>query len=412
MAEIEEGKLSDFKPQEDNANQHTERGLRALSKAMGEVGYVAPMTAAANGEVIDGSARLEQSFDQFEDEAIVVHHDGRRPIVMVRDDVESADDPMAKQISWGANRIGQLDLKWSPAQMAKDLAAGVDLSALFSEKELEIELAELAGGDEGGDGADAKMDLADELQERWGVELGDVWECGEHRVICGDSTDRGVVSRLMGDDKADCLIADPPYGMNLETNYRRGGTEIGYNGVSDKNRGNYSPVIGDDKIFNPTQIFKIVDVKEQFWFGADYYAENIKDRNKGSWLVWDKRTGIEDIQFSLSEFELIWSKSRHLRTILRVKWFGIQGMEKQDTKQRVHPTQKPLELIEKIIALCNNANLILDPFLGSGTTLIACQKLNRRCYGIELDPSYVAVTLQRYLDSTGTTPTKQETQNV
>lgn len=109
MAKVEDGKLSDFRPQEDNTNVHTQRGLKALSDAYSEVGYVAPMTAAANGEVLDGSARLEQAFDQFEDEALVIHHDGSRPIVMVRDDVSDADDPRAKRISYGANRIGEID---------------------------------------------------------------------------------------------------------------------------------------------------------------------------------------------------------------------------------------------------------------------------------------------------------------
>jgi len=148
---------------------------------------------------------------------------------------------------------------------------------------------------------------------------------------------------------------------------------------------------------------EIVNIREQFWFGADYYAENIQNKNNGAWLVWDKRAGIENIKFSLSEFELIWSKVRRLRSIIRVKWFGIQGMEKQDTKYRVHPTQKPVELIEKIIKLCD-VNIILDPFLGSGTTLIACENLGRRCRGIEIDPGYAAVTLQRYLDITKVKP--------
>lgn len=137
MAEIEDGKLSDFRPQEDNANTHTERGLKALSDAYGEVGYVAPMTAAANGEVLDGSARLEQAFDQFDDEALVIHHSGDRPIIMIRDDVPDADDPRAKRISYGANRIFEIDLNWSPEQLLLDKEAGVDFSGLFYENEFD-----------------------------------------------------------------------------------------------------------------------------------------------------------------------------------------------------------------------------------------------------------------------------------
>ncbi len=96
---VESGKLSDFRSQTKNANAHTERGLKSLEDAYNEVGYVAPMTAASDGEILDGSARLEQSFDQFDDEALVVRHDGRKPIIMVREDIRDATDPKAKKIS-------------------------------------------------------------------------------------------------------------------------------------------------------------------------------------------------------------------------------------------------------------------------------------------------------------------------
>lgn len=140
MAKLKKAKLSDFKPQADNANVHTERGLETLGDAYEGVGYVAPMTAAANGEMLDGSARLEEAAKHFDDEALVIHHDGSRPVIMVRDDVGDADDPKAKQISYGANRIGELDLAWDAGQVLADVEAGVDLSNLFTDNELaEIE---------------------------------------------------------------------------------------------------------------------------------------------------------------------------------------------------------------------------------------------------------------------------------
>lgn len=137
---VEDGKLSDFQPQEKNANTHTERGLQALGDAYSEVGYVAPMTAAANGDMLDGSARLEKAFDQFDDEALVIHHDGSIPIVMIRDDVKDADDLKAKRISYAANRISEIDLNWDPAQFVADIDAGVNFEGLFSDNEMtEIE---------------------------------------------------------------------------------------------------------------------------------------------------------------------------------------------------------------------------------------------------------------------------------
>ena len=138
-------------------------------------------------------------------------------------------------------------------------------------------------------------------------------------------------------------------------------------------------------------LFSYVD--EQFWWGADYYRQHLP--RGGSWIVWDKRHTIEGVKYSLSEFELCWSKTSHHRFILRVPWFGAIGTEKQDTQNRLHPTQKPLGVYEPLIKKYGK-EIILDSFLGSGTTLIACHNLGRRCRGIEIDPGYVAVCLEMF----------------
>lgn len=136
MAQIETKKLSDFKSQNENANGHTERGLKSLSVAYEKVGYVAPMTADANNEILDGSARLQKAVDQFPDEALVIRHDGSKPVIMVREDIKDGTDPKAKLISYGANRIAETNLDWEPGQVLVDVENGVDLSGLFSDNEL------------------------------------------------------------------------------------------------------------------------------------------------------------------------------------------------------------------------------------------------------------------------------------
>ena len=131
-------------------------------------------------------------------------------------------------------------------------------------------------------------------------------------------------------------------------------------------------------------------------WGADYYAELIPSRKNGSWLVWDKREGIEGVEFSLSSFELCWSKERHSRDIIRKRWMGLMGTETQDIRSRVHPTQKPTELFDWIIEkYTNRDDNVVDPFVGSGTTIVACQNLGRKCKAIEISPEYCAVTLER-----------------
>ncbi len=135
------GKLSDFIPQKQNANLHTERGMSLLESSMSQDGYVSPMTATADGEVIDGSARLEKSATQFANEAIIVEHDGTRPVVMKRIDIPSAEDPRAQRISLSANRIGELNLQWSPVEL-QGFNTKLNLTPLWTTEELSTKLSE------------------------------------------------------------------------------------------------------------------------------------------------------------------------------------------------------------------------------------------------------------------------------
>jgi len=228
---------------------------------------------------------------------------------------------------------------------------------------------------------------------------GDLFLLGEHRLLCGDATDEGDVKRLMGGKKADMVFTDPPYGINYKPNHnnKRAGN---YHGAGYHNVKKQGRIIGDEQEYNPIHLFKTFGyVKELFIWGVDYFVDKIKGFKDGSLFVWNKRYGIEDIKFNTSHFELCWSKKNHLKEIINVKWFGIQGTEKQDIRNRIHPTQKPLELCEWFINKFSKKNQIIwDGFLGSGTTLIACEKLNRKCYGMEIEPKYCDVIIKRFSD--------------
>ena len=223
---------------------------------------------------------------------------------------------------------------------------------------------------------------------------GDLWLLGEHRLLCGDSTKKENIELLLDGQKADMVFTDPPYGMNLDAEgFDKMPTAKGTKHHS------YSNIIGDDKDFNPSFFLNYFDYcKEQFWWGGDYYAEYLpKD---GSYIVWDKRAeGGMDKMFG-SSFELCWSKSKHKREIARVLWAGYFGMGGEDTKQRVHPTQKPIDLVIWFFERYKG-NKVIDLFLGSGSTLIACEKTGRKCYGMELDPHYCDVIIKRWEDYTG-----------
>ena len=227
------------------------------------------------------------------------------------------------------------------------------------------------------------------------IVLGDLFEIGEHRLLCGDSTDSDQVAKLMNGQKADMVFTDPPYGINLNTDLSNIKTEK--NGWKGKG-GKYDKIIGDDKDYDPTHIFiQFSECDNIFLWGADYYSHLIPNRNEGCFFVWDKvqNENGKGISWNLgSMFELCWSKKKYKREIIRKLWAGLYGTETQDVRNRVHPTQKPIELCTWFINK-EDSKLIIDLFLGSGSTMVAAHQLNRKCYGMELDPKYCQVIVDR-----------------
>ena len=223
------------------------------------------------------------------------------------------------------------------------------------------------------------------------IVLGDLFEIGEHRLLCGDSTDSDQVAKLMNGEKADMVFTDPPYGMNLDTDYSKlKGTDKSPNAKGYK----WDKVIGDDKEFDFLTCYALFEyVKEQFWWGADYYFNQLPIG--GGLFVWQKRDKA-DSEMIGNDFEICWSKQRHKKATFWKRWVGFDSIEKGE--KRVHPTQKPIDLASWFIkdwSLENN--VIIDLFLGSGSTMVASHQLKRKCYGMELDPKYCQVIIDRML---------------
>ena len=201
----------------------------------------------------------------------------------------------------------------------------------------------------------------------------------KHRLLCGDSTDAESVAYLMGGAKADMVFTDPPYGMNA----------VSKSGVLSKNYS--SDIAGDDNTDAAKDAFiglqKIVGSIPQVWWGANYYSSVLPDSE--CWLVWDKNNGGSD----QTDCELAWT---NFRSVVR------QFTQASDKTNRVHPTQKPVSLVEWVVnSFKAEPQIILDPFLGSGTTLIAAEKTGRKSYGLEIDPIYCDVAVRRWENYTG-----------
>ena len=232
---------------------------------------------------------------------------------------------------------------------------------------------------------------------------GQVWQLGEHRLMCGDSTSAEDVARLMGGEKADMVFTDPPYGMGLDTDYSDMKSNLKL--ASDRGilRGNYYDA---DKVdsFSPEMIKAIMDIdaKETFIWGADYFAELLPDKNSGSWIVWDKRLDESADKMYGSCFELCWSKNKHKREMARIKWAGLFGTEQEFDHCRNHPTQKPAKLSAWFFERYGKTgDIVLDLFGSSGSTLIACEQLGRKCFMMEISPHYCDVIIRRWENLTG-----------
>ena len=216
------------------------------------------------------------------------------------------------------------------------------------------------------------------------IVLWDIFEIWPHRLLCWDSTNIDDVNKLMNGEKADMVFTDPPYWMNLDTDY----SDI-YKNAKSKTK-NQDKVIWDDEYFDPTFLLEMSN--EVFLWWADYFCQMLP--LWWSWFVWDKKIWEWKIW---NEFELCWSKQKHKKSIIENEWAWFRWMSKSDWN-RVHPTQKPIELCSFFIKeYVEDKNIVLDLFWWSGSTMVACHQLNRKCYMSELDPKYVQTINNRMI---------------
>lgn len=372
-----------------NARTHSRDQIKKISASIKEFGFIAPAIIDKDGVLIAGHGRMEAAKKLKMTEIPCVIADHLTPAQL-------------RAYMLADNRI-QLDGGWDEDILKIELSelAALDFDLSFtgfdvSEVSSYVRRAEV----------DEIEDDVPEAPEVPKTVLGDIWLLGNHRLMCGDSTDAGSVALLMGGEKADMVFTDPPYGINEKGDRsNRGG--IGKGGLAKAKK--YDDFI-DDSVQYAVDAYNIAEqvlkIDRQVWWGANYYCHSLPQSN--NWFVWDKR--VEEKQSDTqSDCELAWVKSKWSSVrIFRHLWKGMMKAS-ENGKSRVHPTQKPIALAEWVFDYFGDVETVLDFFGGSGSTLIACEKTNRHCRMMELDPKYCDVIIKRWQDYTGQDAVHAET---
>ena len=245
--------------------------------------------------------------------------------------------------------------------------------------------------EEEGEAVEVIEDEVPDVPEEPKAKLGDIFKLGRHRLFCGDSTDVNVIDRLMDGVKAQLLLTDPPYGIKADKGFSGAG---GFNGNGKPiERRHYKDEWDSERPEKDVFDYICLMAENAIIFGGNFFTDELPVGNH--WLVWNKHNTMP----TFSDAELAWTNiKRNSVKMYDVEWNGLIGKE----KERFHPTQKPVKLFADILNDYTQENdAVCDFFGGSGSTLIACEQLNRTCFMCELDPKYVDVIIERWEKFTG-----------
>jgi len=393
---VERWPLDRLLPYAANARTHSDDQVAQIAGSIAEFGFVVPCLVDERGVLIAGHGRL-----------LAARQLGLTEVPVIR--LEHLTDAQAKAYRLADNRIAE-NAGWDEALLATELAQlkelDIDLGLLGFDAEEIDRLLDLTLG-EGADTADP--DDAPEPPVDPVSRPGDVWICGEHRVLGGDATVLADVEKVLGGELADMAFTDPPYNVNYA------------NSAKDKQRGKHRPILNDalGESFGALLYDACVNILT-VTKGAVYVCMSSSELDTlqkafrkagGKWstfVIWAKNTftlGRADYQRQYEPILYGWKDGADHY------WCGARDQGDvwffdKPVKNDLHPTMKPVALVERAIRNSSKSrDVVLDPFGGSGTTMIAAERAGRRARLVELDPKYVDVIVQRWQEATGGTAT-------
>ena len=375
-------------PYANNARTHSKEQITKLRSSLREYGFISPVIIDREFNVLAGHGRVAAAKEE---------HIAEVPCVFV----DHLTEAQKKGYILADNRFA-MDAGWDEDMLRVEMEAlqGMDFDlglTGFDEKEI-ADLFDL----DTGEAKEDDFDVEEELEKPCVAQAGDVWHLGKHRVICGDSTVAETYQRLLGEEKVNLVCTDPPYFVALESTSGR----IRNDDLSDKE--------GYEFLMKAFGCFHEAMTKDAsiYVFYATAKARIFHDAYEdagfkvGAGLVWKKdRLVLTRTDWKYTHEPIIWGWRKDGKHI----WYGDQKQTSVFEFDRIknskregfgHPSSKPVPLIAYLIKQCTQVNgLVLDGFLGSASTLIACDQLGRICYGVELEPKFVDVAVQRYAQS-------------
>lgn len=396
---IEHWSLDKLLPYVRNARQHSEDQIAQIAASIAEFGFVNPILTGADGVLVAGHGRLAAA-----------HKLGLATVPVVV--LDHLTPTQRRALVLADNRLAEL-ATWDDALLRVELEAlqdeGFDLDLTGFDADA---LADLLAGEEPEHEGQTEDDAVPDVPEEHVSQPGDVWLLGPHRLVCGDATTVEAFALLLPDgERADMVFTDPPYNVNYA------------NSAKDKLRGKHRPILNDalgEGFYD--FLYDALALINAHTRGAIYVAMSSSELDTlqaafravgGHWstfIIWAKNTftlGRADYQRQYEPILYGWPEGaeRH--------WCGDRDQGdvwqiKKPQKNDLHPTMKPVELVERAIRNSSRpGDVVLDPFGGSGTTLIAAEKAGRVARLIELDPKYTDVIVRRWQDWTGKQATRE-----
>lgn len=377
--------VSELIPYVRNARTHSEAQVAQIAASIREFGFLSPILVAEDNTILAGHGRLAAALKL-----------GLKKVPCVKENHLTETQKRAYIIA--DNKLS-LNAGWDNELLAVELSelegADFNLDLLGFD---EAELSSIFDADK--DVNDDDFDVEKELEEPCFSKTGDIWTLGKHRIICGDSTDSSTFEKLLGETKVNLVCTDAPYFVNLEN----ASGKIKNDDLSDKE--GYEFLM---KVFTNFKNSMAADASIYEFYAtmkARVFYDAFEDAGfkVAAGLIWKKpraplmRT---DWKFNMEPIIYGWRKDgKH-------KWYGDQkqtavfefdGIKNSKEEGCGHPSSKPVPLIAYLIKQSTQTNsLVLDGFLGSASTLIACEQIGRVCFGVELEPKFIDVAVKRYM---------------